>query len=357
MILLNPGPVNVSDRVRQALLRPDICHREAEFSDLQTGIRDHLLKVYDLDPAKWSAILLTGSGTAAMEAMMASLMPSAGKVLVVENGVYGERLTRIAGIYRIPHRTLPHAWGEAIDPDALDKVLAGEADITHVAIVHHETTTGRLNDLASLSDVCSNHDVRLLVDGVSSFGAEELDFEDWRLDACAACANKCLHGVPGVAFVLTRRQALADIDTQRSLYLNLVTYAQQQDQGGTPFTQSVQVFYALAAALEEFYEQGGWQVRHDRYAGLAAIVREGLVALGIKPLLEATESSVVLTSYDLPENMGYGQLHDGLKQAGFIIYAGQGDFASRMFRISTMGEITVADMQKLIAATKQLLGK
>ncbi|HLB30901.1 MAG TPA: aminotransferase class V-fold PLP-dependent enzyme, partial [Gammaproteobacteria bacterium] len=207
-ILLNPGPVNLSERVRQALLRPDICHREPEFAALQQSIRRQILRIHDLPEQEWAAILMTGSGTSAMEAMITSCIPARGKVLVIENGVYGERLSRIAAIHGIDHACLRHEWGAAINIDHLTQRLSEEPGFTHVAIVHHETTSGRLNPLEAIAGVCAEFRVKLLVDGVSSFGAEELRFEKWGIHACAATANKCLHGIPGTSFVIVRREAL-----------------------------------------------------------------------------------------------------------------------------------------------------
>ncbi|OKH58987.1 2-aminoethylphosphonate aminotransferase [Scytonema sp. HK-05] len=354
-ILLNPGPVNLSDRVRNALLRPDLCHREVEFSQLQSTIREKLLQIYDLSGERWAAVLLTGSGTAAMEAMVTSLVPRNGKLLVIENGVYGERLSKIANIHGIEYTTLHHPWGAEIDLKRLVTLLDENDDITHLAVVHHETTTGRLNNLAQLGAICQERKIQLLVDAVSSFGAEELNFESWGITACAATANKCLHGVPGTAFVIVRRDAMADANTPRTLYLDLATYCQQQDKGGTPFTQSVQVFYALAEALQELEEAGGWRARHSYYSQLVSLVRDGLFAMGIQPLLPATSSSVVLNAFYLPEGFSYDEFHDQLKAQGYVIYAGQGTLAKSIFRVSTMGAIARADMERFVAVVKQFI--
>ncbi len=358
MILLNPGPVNLSERVRKALTRPDLCHREPEFSELQHTIRRRLLEVYNLDPERWAAVLLTGSGTAAMEAMLGSLIPKNGTVAVVENGVYGERMAKIAAVYGIPHVRLSHAWGEAVDVAAIEAQLAARPDVTHLAIVHHETTTGRLNPLDGLGRLCGARGVGLLVDAVSSFGAETLDFDGGGITACAATANKCLHGVPGVSFVIVRRDTLpAAGAAMRTLYLDLPTYCRHQDEGGTPFTQSVQTMYALSEALEEFHEEGGRPARYRRYAGLAALVRKGLIDLGVRPLLPDGASSVVLNAYHLPSGIRYEELHDRLKERGFVIYSGQGKLASAIFRVSTMGAIREADMERFLAAVRDVVAR
>jgi 2-aminoethylphosphonate-pyruvate transaminase len=291
-----------------------------------------------------------------MEAMITSLGPAHSKILIIENGVYGERMSKICAIHRIPSVAMTLKWGEAIDTARLRVLLDEHQDVTHLALVHHETTTGRLNQLEAIARLCADRKIIMLLDAVSSFGAEELRFDDWGIAACAATANKCLHGVPGAAFVIVRRDRLNDENNpQRSLYLDLATYCREQDRSGTPFTQSVQSFYALDAALAEFVEQGGWRARQARYRALADLTRAGLVRLGIKPLLAHGASSVVLNAYHLPANLSYERLHDQLKAQGFVIYSGQGGFAKSIFRISTMGEITAADIERLLAAFRSLL--
>lgn len=355
MILLNPGPVNLSERVRAALLGPDLCHRETEFADLQDEIRERLLALYDLDPERWAAVLLSGSGTAAMEAMVSSLVPAQGKLLVIENGVYGERLSKIAQIYSIAHGTLHHRWGAEIDIQRLEQTLKEDPAITHVAVVHHETTTGRLNDLATIGSLCRQHQTQLLVDGVSSFGAEALAFENWGINALAATANKCLHGIPGAAFVVVRRDSLPTNSPQRSLYLDLAVYCREQDRRSTPFTPAVQAFYGLLEALRELAEDGNWKARGEHYRRLADLVADGLHSLGIESLLPRESSSCVLRAYHLPATLNYQELHDQLKRQGFVIYAGQGGLETQIFRVSTMGAISAQDMKHFVTTIEKIL--
>ncbi|AOJ04158.1 MULTISPECIES: 2-aminoethylphosphonate aminotransferase [Burkholderia] len=347
MLLLNPGPVTLTERVRRSLLQPDLCHRESEFFDLQDEARARLVAAYALDPDEWSAVLMTGSGTAAVESMIAALVPENGKLLVIENGVYGERITQIATQYRIAHDVLKHDWMQAPDLARVAGKLDADRAITHVAVIHHETTTGRLNDLDALAAVCRARSVRMLVDGVSSFGAEAIDFAGGDIDAVAATANKCLHGVPGAAFVIVRRRALASA-ASRTYYLDLGRLAKLQDVRNTPFTPSVHAYYALVEALREFDEAGGWRARHARYAALAEQARAGLAARGMPLVLPDGESSVVLRAYRLPAGVAYEQLHDGLKARGFVIYAGQGGLSNELFRVSTMGAIEPADVERLL---------
>jgi len=352
-ILLNPGPVSLSEGVRNAVARVDLCHREPEYFELQDAVIHGLLNVYQTDPERWAAVLVGGSGTSALEAMMASLLPSDAHVLVLENGVYGERLSKIAAIHGIRNHALKADWGDAIDLQAMADLLA-TGDFSHVAAVHHETTTGRLNPVDDIAGLCTKYKVQLLLDAVSSFAAESIPFEDESLLAVAATANKCLHGIPGLAMVLCRHAALKQDIKPRSLSLHLPVWAEHQARQSTPFTPPVNGLLGLAQALLELERQGGWKSRRSRYRKLAARVAETCRNLGIEEWLPATHSSCVLRSYHLPAGLTYNQLHDGLKQHGFIIYAGQGDLAAKLFRISTMGEISDYDMARLEQALKMV---
>jgi 2-aminoethylphosphonate-pyruvate transaminase len=356
MLLLNPGPVTLSERVRRSLLQPDLCHRESEFFDLQDEARRRLLAAYSLDPARWAAVLMTASGTAAVESMVAALVPPAGRLLIVENGVYGERIALICAQYGIAHERVVGDWMQAPDYAAIGARLGSQpknAAFTHVAVVHHETTTGRLNDLRTLAGLCREHGAALLIDAVSSFGAELIDFTDSGVCAVAATANKCLHAVPGAAFVIVRREDLQGA-ASRTYYLDLARLARLQDERNTPFTPAVHAYYALVEALREYEEQGGRIARYDRYAALAEQVRAGLGALGIGAAIPASESSVVLRAYKLPAGCSYSRLHDALKAEGFVIYAGQGNLSKSLFRISTMGQVTSADIERLLLCFAQL---
>jgi 2-aminoethylphosphonate-pyruvate transaminase len=353
-ILLNPGPVSISEGVRRAAMAQDLCHRESEFFDLQARLRDQLAAVYLLDAEDWAAVLLGGSGTSAVEAMLASLLPRDAQLLVPENGVYGERLARIAQIHGVAHQCLRHGWQDGWDLDRVESALASRA-FTHVAAVHHETTTGRLNPVAELGELCRRHGASLLLDAVSSFGAESIPFDCPALLACAATANKCLHGIPGVAFVLTRRAGLAAaVQPPRSLTLDLALWADHQQRRSTPFTPPVNALLALGQALSELEHEGGWQARHARYHRLADCVARQLEAAGVEALLPAGESSCVLRAWRLPAGFGYDRVHDGLRQRGFVIYGGQGDLASSIFRISTMGDISHYDMDRLLVALEEV---
>ncbi len=357
-ILLNPGPVTLSDRVRRALTSGDWCHREPEFAALTKSINQSLVDVYASMHDSFDAVMLTGSGTAAVEAMLATFAPDKEKTLVVANGVYGERMARMLELHRKPHDIVQSDWAAPMDLEQVAARLTADAAITAVAAVHHETTTGRRNDIESLGQLCRERGVDLLLDGVSSFGAENVDAGDWNLAAIAGTANKCLHGAPGISFVAAKHSLWSrPRQAAGSLYLDLHGYhAAQHGDGFSPFTQSVQIAFALREALDELHEQGGWSQRQQLYSRRAARIAAVLERCGVRHLLRPEEYSSVLCSYRLPETLQYAAVHDALKHDGFVIYAGQGTLADSVFRIAHMGDIREDDLERLCRSLEVVFG-
>lgn len=361
MILLNPGPVTLTERVRTALTAGDWCHREPEFAALMQDINRRITNLYDELAESFSAVTLTGSGSSAVEAMLASFAPakSQGATLVLANGVYGERMAKMLRAHRKPCVLLQGEWTAPIDLDAVIGMLDEHPEVTHIATVHHETTTGRLNDMDALGALCVRRGLDLLLDGVSSFGAEAIKADAWNLAAVAGTANKCLHGVPGLSFVVGRNRLWEQpAPSVGSVYLDLYGYyAGQYAEGYSPFTQSVQVAFALREALLELEEAGGWQARRRSYVERAARIHQTMVLHSVGMLLREEECSSVLRTYLLPDRISYAEVHDALKADGFVIYAGQGDLAPDVFRIAYMGDITVADLDALCDALGNAFGR
>jgi 2-aminoethylphosphonate-pyruvate transaminase len=348
-VLLNPGPVTLSSRVRNALESGDWCHREPEFAELTRTINSRLAGVYAGADAEYRAVLLTGSGTCAVEAMLATFAPAESKTLVVANGVYGERMASMLQVMDRPAVAVCSPWVEPIDLEAVERSLNEDPHISHVLTVHHETTTGRLNAIEELGELCVARDLSLMLDAVSSYAAEEIRFRDWNLVAVAGTANKCLHGVPGLSFVVAdEKQFLQECLNPCSVYLDLSRYYRtQHGDGYSPFTLSVQAAFALDAALDELTESGGWQARRRRYREIGQSVRSCLSHLGVQTLIPESELSSVMSSYRLPGASDYEALHDALKERGFVIYAGQGEFSEKIFRIAHMGDIRDDDVRAL----------
>ncbi len=356
IILLNPGPVTLTPRVRAALGEGDWCHRESEFAALTQTINRELAAVYAELTQDYQSVMLTGSGTAAVEAMLTSFAPVRGGTLVAANGVYGERMAKILAAQNKPHKVHRQAWLEPLSISGLEACLDEHPELTHIATVHHETTTGRLNDVQAIGALCRERGLQLLLDAVSSFGAEALQGAAWNLSAVAATANKCLHAVPGLSFVLARRCDWQDPPpTVGGVYLNLHSYyAGQHGDGFSPFTQAVQIAFALREALMELREAGGWAQRRALYQSRAAQVYDTLRDRKISTLLDPKEYSSVLWSYELPRPGTYPKIHDALKAAGFVIYAGQAELAKRVFRIAHMGDICSDDLENLRSALNRV---
>jgi 2-aminoethylphosphonate-pyruvate transaminase len=349
-ILLNPGPANTSREVREALVMPDLCHREPEFFEVMRDCRERLVRLAEGGDA-FAAVLFTGSGTAAVEAAVSSAVPADGGLLVVDNGVYGDRLLRIARAHGIAHRALSYDVAAPARPDDVRAALRADRHLTHVAVVHHETTTGVLNPVAEIVRAAADEGRRVLVDAMSSLFGEPLDVTQDGIDFVMASANKCLQGVPGISFVLARRQALDALRGRppRSVYLDLGNHYVTQEQDNTPFTPAVQVLHAMRQALREL-EKEGVAERIARYAENARVLRRGMGALGFAMLVPEGARSSILTTFKLPAGIAYDPLHDAMKRRGYIIYAGQGDIRKYAFRVSNMGTLTPTDMRGAVEA-------
>jgi 2-aminoethylphosphonate-pyruvate transaminase len=354
VILLSPGPVNVSPRVRAASQRADLCHREPECAALMTSIRERLVRAF-APRGGFTAVVITGSGTAALEAAVTSALSERGRLLVVANGVYGERIAAIAAAARLPHSVAQGAW--TVPPD-LDQVARAvrEPDVEVVAIVQHETTTGLVNPVAEIGQLARRHGKLLLVDAVSALGGDALDVEAVGADLVVGTAAKCIQGLPGMAFVLVREGAMARLVThpRRSVYLSLPAYHEAQLRGSTPFTPAVQVASAFEEALAELLEEG-LAARIARYAAAARLVRAGCERLGLACVLPAELRSNSLTALWLPEGRTYADLHDALKARGFVVYEGQGRLERAIFRVANMGHLTSEDFTRFVAALGEVL--
>jgi len=356
-ILLNPGPANTSASVREALVMPDLCHREPECFEMMRRCREAIVRLAG-GGADWTSVLFTGSGTAAVEATICAAVPAGGTLLVVDNGVYGDRMLKIARAHGIATVAVRCDIFTPVRPADVEAALVAHPDASHVAVVHHETTTGLLNPVAELARVAERHGRRLVVDAMSSLFGESLDLGQQALDFVTASANKCLQGIPGVSFVLARRRALAELAGRpaRSVYLDLHGHFASQERDNTPFTPAVQVLHAMEQALTELAEEG-LERRIARYADNARVLRAGMARLGIEALGTPAGRSNILTTFRLPTDIGYDALHDAMKRRGYIIYAGQGDIRTYAFRVSNMGTLTPKDMAGVVVAFEEAIAE
>jgi 2-aminoethylphosphonate-pyruvate transaminase len=275
--------------------------------------------------------------------------------VVVANGVYGERIAAMAEAARLPHQLVAGPWTAAPDLDAIEQAIRAP-DVEAVALVHHETTTGLLNPVAAVGRLGRAHGKLVLVDSVSGLGGERLDLAETGADLVVGTAGKCIQAFPGLAFVLVREDVLPRLagHPRRSLYLSLPLHHEAQRRGSVPFTPAVQLAYALDEALAELLEEGV-DARITRYAAAAALLRRGFERLGLAFVLPPELRSNTITSLRLPGGRTYGELHDGLKARGFVVYEGQGHLAPEVFRVANMGHLGAADFGRFLDALADVL--
>ena len=356
MIIFSPGPSNISDRVRRALLAPDVGHREAEFGVLLTQVRSRLREAVALSSSSThSVVLLGGSGSVAIESIVAAARPL-GRMLVIANGPYGERAAAMARHHGTDVYEWRLAWGEEIVLDTLDEKLnAGPYGAVYV--VHHETATGRLNPLREIAASAKRHGALILADTVSSIVGEPINIEGWNLDAVIGSANKCLRGVPGAAFVVASagfRRAAAEQRGQH--YSNLDLHATAQEAGEFPFTPPLHPLFALNEALAETLDEGVL-ARQAHFGALMHQVLDGLDSLGIATLLPRAAYGHTLVAAHLPAGWSYDALHAPLKKAGYCIYAAQGALKASAFRIGVIGHFGADAVEGLLSEMKVVLGR
>ncbi len=349
-ILLNPGPACTTQTVRQALVTPDLCHREPEFFEVMRRVREEIAALAG-GGTDWATVIFSGSGTAAVEAAVTSVVPPDRTLLVIDNGVYGDRIAQMAGAARIPHRVLKYAWTEPPRAADVDQALADDPSISHLAVIHHETTTGLLNPVQDLAAVCRRHGREIIVDAMSSFAGEPLDVRADGIDYMVSSSNKCLQGMPGLSFVVARRACLETLARipARSVYLNLYNQWKAEEADNTPFTPAIQIFFALQQAIEETCAEG-LEHRFRRYRECARTLRAGAEALGLEMIVAPEWRSHTLTSFRLPAGVTYDGLHAAMKERGYIIYAGQGNLKSWAFRIANLGTLMPGDMEGVVTA-------
>ena len=355
MTLLNPGPVNVTSRVAASLMRGDMCHREKEFEDLMANIRRKLLLAFDVEKS-FHPVLISGSGTAALEMAVSSCLSKGRSMLIIENGVYGERIAKMVHCRGFKKHSLHWKWGQPPNLEQVESAIKSHPEIEVIAMVHHETTTGLLNPINEVGLLARQYGKRFLVDCISSLAGDEIDLNGWGLDFCVGTANKCLQGLPGVSFVLFRSEETERLSQtpSPSLYLNLYENYKSQEDRVPLFTPAVQLHYALEESLSELIEETV-STRIQRYKNSAQLLRDGFENLGLEFFIPRNLFSNCLTSLKLPPGISYDDLHTGLRKKGFVIYAGQGNLRDDIFRIANIGNIQLEEFERFLGALEECL--
>jgi len=356
-VLFSPGPVMTSARVKAALVHHDVCHRDEDYSAVVGRLQSKLRPVFGASP-EHEMLLLTGSGTAAMEMAISSAIPEGKKILIVSNGAFGDRLDEIAALHGIGRVVLRYPWGELPDTTAVARALASDPDIAGAALIHHETSVGLLNPVREIGRLCHARGVTLIVDAVSALGAEDVDVVRDHVDICYSSANKCLHSVSGVSFLCVAPEVwprIAEI-RPRVYYLDLKRHRRYLDElRQTPFTPAVSSFFALETALDELAEGGGVPARRDIYRKRALRIRRVFTDLGFEQFTHTGRESHTISTLRLPDFLTVEALYRGLKQRGFVIYGCKGQLAARHVQVANMGEIPDTTLDAFLAAVTEVV--
>jgi len=352
-LLFTPGPLTTSASVKEAM-QHDAGSWDGEFNSLVAGLRQRLLQVAGLTrETGWEAVPLQGCGTYGVEAVFQTCVPSKGKVAVLANGAYGTRMEQILDRAGIDHVVLRTPEDSPVHPEEVSDLLLQVPSVTHVAVVHCETTSGLLNPIECIGQVVRAHKKVYIVDATSSFGAIPIDFEESAIDFLVGSPNKCLEGVPGFCFVLCRREVLERCEGQaRSLSLDLLAQLKGFDTNGQfRFTPPTHALLALNQALDELEQEGGISARAERYRLNHQILLQGMGGLGLRPFLKPEVQSYVITAFGYPQFPGFSfeGLYRRLSRRGFLIYPGKLS-ETKTFRIGTIGHLFPGDFQRLVQA-------
>ena len=356
-ILFTPGPLTTSHTVKQAMQR-DLGSRDFEFIQLVQNIRLQLLEVGEVADRGYETIIMQGSGTFGIEAVVSSVTPPDGTWLVIINGAYGRRIDHIANFLKI--ETIPLIYEEDHQPDLkeIEAALAANAAITNVAVVHCETTTGIINPVEEIGAMVNKFGKHYFVDAMSSFGAVPLNLADSYIDYLVSSANKCIEGVPGFSFVIARREVLLETEGYaRSVSLDLLAQLKGLETNGQfRFTPPTHVLLAFAQALEELRAEGGVAGRGARYKHNYETLVAGMRKMGFKEYLKAADQGYIITSFHYPAqpNFDFNQFYERLNDRGFVIYPGKVSNAD-CFRIGNIGRIFESDVRALLVAIRETL--
>ena len=352
-ILLTPGPVTLSARVRRALGSANFSHREPAFARLYGRVGTALVRM--AGASRHDPLLIAGSGTAATEAAFTSLLSPRHTLLVASNGAFGERLAELARLLGIPVRHHACAWAEPMRPDDIARIAADDPAIRAVAVVHHETSVGCLNPVEAIGDALRATRAKFVVDVVSSMGAESFDADAANAAVVIGTANKCFHGVPGASFVLVRDDVWEDDVRPRSLYFDLRRYRREAGEVRIPFTPAVHALAAFDEALRELDEEGGVPARMRHYQALNARVRAGLHACGISTRFDGLTRACSLTVANVPPGQTPDELYDTLLDRGFVIYHAKGDLRARCFLVANMGHLQLETIDRFVSTVSDVV--
>lgn len=348
-LLLTPGPLSTSKKVKAAMLR-DWCTWDHDYNSLVQSIRSRLTQMATSRPEDYTAVLTQGSGTFCVESVVGSAIPQGGKLLVLTNGAYGKRIAQMADVLGIYNVVVDAGETKPVSVKQLEEILKVDSSITHVAVVHVETTTGIMNPIADVAAVAKQHGRTVIVDAMSSFGGVPIDVAGLGIDFLISSANKCIQGVPGFGFVIAGREELHRCKGRaRSLSLDLYDQWETMElgEGKWRYTSPTHTVRAFDQALLELEEEGGVQARCQRFTTNQRVLVEGMARLGFQPLLPRELQSPIITSFLYPDGFSFDEFYGRMKQEGFVIYPGK-ITAAPTFRIGNIGEVYPEDIVRLL---------
>ena len=355
--LLTPGPLTTTDTVKKKMLF-DHCTWDDDYKKITLKIRRGLLELAHVSEAEYTAVLMQGSGTFGVESVLTSSVGEDEKLLIAANGAYGERMADIAQHAGLNYVLYREAYDQMPSPERIAEILDGDPAITHVAMVHSETTSGILNDVQAVSEEVKKRKCTFIVDAMSSFGGVDIPVKDWGIDFLISSANKCIQGVPGFSFIIADKQKLkACAGKARSLSLDLYDQWKTMDKDGKwRFTSPTHVVLAFEQAMRELKEEGGIPARSRRYAENGKLLRREMEKLGVKAYIPEEMQGPIITTFFYPENCKYtfAQMYAYIKSQGYAIYPGKVTEAET-FRIGNIGEIYEEDIVDLIGIIREFL--
>ena len=356
-ILFTPGPLTTSRTVKQAMLR-DLGSRDFEFIEIVGEIRAELLTLGQVASPTYETVLLPGSGTFGVESVISSVTPPDGKWLLIINGAYGRRMGQITAVHNLPSRELVFPENDTPDLARIEAALEADPAITHVGVVHCETTSGVLNPVAEIGALLRRYGKVYFVDAMSSYGAIPINIAEAQIEFLVSSSNKCIEGVPGFSLVIAQHQALLAAEgNARSLSLDLVAqWRGLEGDGQFRFTPPTHALLAFRQALRELALEGGVVGRHARYRKNHSILVAGMRALGFCEFVPAEKQGAIITSFLYPDhpNFDFEPFYTLLNERDVVVYPGKVSGAD-CFRIGSIGRIFASDVRGLLAAVRETL--
>lgn len=354
--LLTPGPLTTTGTVKNEMLF-DHCTWDDEYMSITQNIRKGLLELAHCGD-DYTVVLMQGSGTFGVESVITSSIGEQEKLLICSNGAYGLRMCDMAEHAKVPYIHYEETFDQAPKAEVVAEYLTKHPEITHVSMVHSETTSGILNDIASVAKVVKENGKIFIVDAMSSFGGVEIPVEELGIDFLVSSANKCIQGVPGFSFIIAKRTAVENCkDKARSLSLDLYDQWKNMDKSGKwRYTSPTHVVLAFAKAMEELTAEGGIPARERRYRNNNRMLIDGMKEMGFAPYITEELQSPIITTFFYPENreVVFTDFYNYIKDRGYAIYPGKLT-EGETFRVGNIGEIYGEDMEKLLGIIKDYL--